>query len=215
MLPSEAVVEIQAHDFQDILDTRIYPLMTNESRRLAAMYPFPFLEGQASWTESVVSANSALTGAPADIKAVRRLGCPTIGEGMGNLQYLRRDYVMRIFGTNTYLTVDYPKYYYLYGGQIFVYPYFSVATLFQLDYIKRVPVLGAGTTEAQWLIPSEYQNIIIDRVIARLSRGEGDLTDGDTFDARAAGAVAEMLAAFDVNQDSPDPMLMTTDPLDY
>ena len=215
MLPSEAVVEIQAHDFQDILDTRIYPLLTNESRRLANMYPFPFLEGQSSWTETVATANSPLAGAPSDIRAVRRLGCPAIGESMGNLQYLRRDYVMRIFGTNTYLTVDFPQYYYMYGGQLYVYPYFSVNTLFQLDYIKKVPTLGAGTTEAQWLIPAEYQNIIIDRVIARLSRGEGDLTDGDTFDRRADSAVAEMLAAFDVNQDSPDPMLFTPDPLDY
>lgn len=215
MLPSEAVVEIQAHDFQDILDTRIYPLMTNESRRLASMYPFPFLEGKSVWTESVVSADSALAGAPTDIKAVRMLGCPAIGESMGNLQYLRRDLVFRIFGKNTYLTADFPKYYYMWAGQLFVYPYFTASTIFALDYIKRVPVLSAASTEAQWLIPGEYQNIIIDRVIARLSRAEGDLQDGETFDARAGGAVSEMLAAFDVNQDSPDPMMFTTDPLDY
>lgn len=215
MLPSEAVVEIQAHDFQDILDTRIYPLLTNESRRLASMEPFPWLEGKSVWTESVVGADTPLAGAPTDIAAVRALGCPAIGEGMGNLQYLRRDLVFRIFGRNTYLTVDFPKYYYMWGGQLYVYPYFSVATMFALDYIKRVPTLGVGTTEAQWLIPSEYQNIVIDRVLARLSRGEGDLTDGDTYDRRADSALGELMGSFEVNMDSPNPMLMTTDPLDY
>jgi len=215
VLPSEAVAEVQEHDFQDILATRIYPLLTNESRRLASMYPFPFLEGKSVWTESVVSADSPLAGAPTDISAVRRLGCPAIAENNGNLQYLRRDYVMRIFGVNTYLTVDFPQYYYMWGGQLYVYPYFNVSTIFSLDYIKKIPTLGAGTTEAQWLIPSEYQNIVIDRVLARLSRSEGDLQDGETFDARATSAVQEMQAAFNVNQDSPDPMMYTPDPLDY
>lgn len=215
MLPSEAVTEIQEHDFQDITTARIYPLLTNESRRLASMYPFPFLEGKSVWTEAVVGADQPLAGAPTDIRAVRALGCPAIAENNGNLTYLRRDYVMRYFGRNTYLTADFPQYYYMWGGSLYVYPYFTSSTIFALDYIKRIPTLGAGTTEAQWLIPAEYQNIVIDRVLARLSRSEGDLTDGDTFDQRASSAIAEMQAAFDVNQDSPDPMMQTFDPLDY
>ena len=40
MLPSAMVTEIQAHDFQDIdANTRIYPLLTSENRRLCALAP--------------------------------------------------------------------------------------------------------------------------------------------------------------------------------
>lgn len=215
MTPAEAVAEIKEHDFQDIDDLRVFRLLTNESRRLAAMYPFPFLQGKSVWTESVATADSPLVGGPTDIQAVLAMGCPAIGNSQGNLTYLRRDYIFRIYGRNTYLTADYPQFYYMFGGQLFVYPYFTASTIFSLDYIKRVPTLAAGTTEAQWLIPGEYQDILMDRVLARLSRSEGDLTDGDTYDSRATSALGELMAAFNVNQDSPDPMMFTPDPLDY
>lgn len=215
MLPSAMVVEIQAHGFDDVLDTRIYPLLTSENRRLCALAPFPFLEKFSTWTESVTSPSIPLAGAPSDIRAVRNMGIPNIVNNAGNLTYLRRDYIEKTFGFNAYLLVDFPTRYFLYGQNstggmnLYVWPNIAVATLFALDYYAYPPVLGAGTTEAQMLLPDMYCPILMDRVLARLSRSEGDLQDGDTYDARASAGVAEMLMSFEVNQDTPDPMLYT------
>lgn len=216
MIPSDMVVEIQAHDFQDITAARIYSLLTSENRRICNLWPFPFTEKTATWTETATGvAGLPLISAPTDIRAALNLGMPAVGNSGGNVQYLRRNLIEKIYGYNSYLLIDFPRHYNVYGknssggGNLYVYPYISTNTIFALDYHALPPVLNAASTEAQMLLPDEFSNILMDRVIARLSRGEGDLTDGDTFDARAASALTEMLDAFDVNMDSPDPMLMT------
>jgi len=210
------VTEIQAHDFQDIdANTRIYPLLTSENRRLCALAPFPFLEKFSTWTEAVGTPATPLVGAPTDIRAVKNMGMPGVQDNAGNLSYLRRDYIEKTFGLNSYLLADFPTRYNLYGTNstggmnLYVYPYITASTLFALDYYALPPVLGAGTTEAQLLLPDMYCPILMDRVLARLSRAEGDLTDGDTYEARANAGVSEMMMSFEVNQDSPDPMLYT------
>lgn len=217
MIPSAMVVEIQAHGFDDILDTRIYPLLTSENRRLCGIFPWPFTEKFFSWTEAAVPSNAGtpLTGAPTDIRAVRALGMPAIADNAGNVTYLPRDLISKTYGYNSYLISDFPRHYNIWGknssggGQLFVYPYFTANTLFALDYHMLPPVLSAGSTEAQMLLPDEYAPILMDRVLARLSRSEGDLQDGDTYDRRAASALQDMLDAFDVNMDSPPPMIFT------
>lgn len=219
MIPSAMVVEIQAHDFQDIADPRVYALLTSENRRLCNMMPFPFTEKFATWTETAVPANAGtpLVGAPTDIRAVRTLGVPGLQNNQGTLTYLRRDLIEKIMGYNTYLLSDYPQYYNVWGKNatggcnLYAYPYFTANTIFALDYHALPPVLSAATTEAQMLLPDEFAPILMDRVLARLSRGEGDLQDGVTYDQRATSAIAEMMDAFDANMDSPDPM-MNTDP---
>ncbi len=220
MIPSDMVAEIQAHDFQDILPARIYPLLTSANRRLCSSGPYPFLEKFSTWTETVPGngPGQPLALAPLDIRAVRNFGAPAVADNGGNIQYLRKDYVEKFYGFNSYLIQDTPvRHYCAYGKNsvggcnLYVYPFPTFNYVFALDYYAMPPVLGAGTTEAQMLLPDEYSPLLMDIVIARLSRGEGDLQDGDTFDAVTARSIATLQNAFDVNMDSPDPMLVTQD----
>lgn len=217
MLPSDMAIEIQAHGFDDILAARIYQLMTIENRRLCSLGAFPFTEKFSTWTESVGTAGVPLTGAPTDIRAVRNLGLPGIQENNGNVTYLRKDYVEKTYGFNSYLLADYPRHYSVYGKNstggmnVYVWPYLTTALAMALDYHALPPVITAGTTELQMLLPEQYHGTLMDRVLARLSRSEGDLQDGDTYDARAREGERELVYAFETNQDSPDPMLFTPD----
>lgn len=213
MLPSAMVVEIEAHDF-DTDDPRIYALLTAENRRLCALGPWPFTEKTATWTETYNQANAGLplVGAPADLRAVRALGMPEIADNQGWVSYLRRDLIRRRYGSNSLLLRQEPvRHYYVFGNSLYIWPYIEANRIFQLDYHADPPVLGAGTTEAQMLLPDEYAPILMDRVLARLSRAEGDLADGNEYDGRATSALAEMMTAYDINMDSPDPMILTDD----
>lgn len=217
MIPSNIVAECQAHDFQDILDTRIYPLLTAENRRLCGMKPWPFTERFSTWTEVVGTAGAALPGAPTDIRAIRNLFMPGVANNDGNLQYLRRDYIEKIYGGSTYLLGDTPIHYNLWGknslggGGLYVYPYHTISTIYALDYHALPPVLSAASTEAQMLLPDAWCTILIDRVVARLSQAEGDLQDAQHYFGVAALNQQDMEEEFDVNLDSADPMLNTSD----
>lgn len=212
------VTEIQRHDFQDIDGpTVIFPLLNIEHKAICSMAPFPFTQKSSVWTEAVNVPNTPLVGAPTDIQAVQMCGLPGIADNDGNLSYLRRDYISKIYGRNSYLLVDFPRHYYLYGKgasggyALYCWPYFSIPMQFMLDYSSVASTLTAGVTEPQITLPPEYHKILIDRVVARLSRAEGDLTDGDVFDAKADQAIGRLMDAFLVNNDTPDPMLSTPD----
>lgn len=218
MIPSAIVAEINNYGFDNVNypDARIYALLTSENRRICNLWPFPFTEKFATWTEtSVVPGNvgQPLVGAPSDIRAVRALGMPAVGDNAGNITYLPRDFIEKQYGYNSYLLTDTPRHYNVFGKNstggcnLYVYPYPTVNTIYALDYHALPPVLSAASTEAQMLLPDEFSAILMDRVLARLSRSDGDLDDGANYDARATSALAEMLDSFDVNMDSPPPML--------
>ena len=216
MKPSDMVVEIQAYGF-DALDTRIYPLLTRENRRLCAMAPFTFTQKFSTWTETAVPANvgTPLVGAPTDIRAVVALGQPAENANAGNIVYLDRNLISKIYGYNSYLIVDVPRHYNVYGKNssggcnLYVYPYIAGDTIFALDYLALPPVLNASTTEAQMLLPDAYSQALMDRVCAQLARSDGDLDDAVKYENSAQATVMEMLNDFDANMDSPPPMIFT------
>lgn len=211
MLPSDMVVEIQAAGFDAVAAARIYPLLTSENRRICALGPFPFTEATAAWTETYVSTNAGLplVGAPTDIRAARRLSMPEIVDNDGNATYLRRDLLAKRYGGNSNALILEPVLHYnVYNGKLYIWPYIEANRKFVFDYHADPPVLGAGTTEAQMLLPDEYAGALMDRVMARLARSDGDLQDGQFYDNRASEALAELQAAYDVNMDSPDPMFL-------
>lgn len=216
MIPVDMVTEIQAYGF-DALAARIYPLLTRANRKVCAMGPFPFTEKFSTWTEPVATAGVPLPGAPADIRAVRNLGLPGILENDGNVSYLRKDLVEKYYGFNSYLLADFPRHYSVYGRNatdgmnLYVWPYFTSSTLFALDYHANPPVLGAGTTALQMLLPDAYTDIIQNMVLAELCRSDGDLEDAAMYTDWARVGCKDLLNDFDVNEDSPNPMLFTDD----
>lgn len=211
------VVEIQAYGF-DALDTRIYPLLTRENRRLCSMAPFPFTQKFSTWTETVGTPGTPLgASSPQDIRAVIALGMPAVGDNAGNVSYLDRNLISKIYGYNSYLLQDFPRHYNVYGKNatggcnVYVYPYISSSTIFALDYCALPPVLGAGTTEQAMLLPDAYSQALMDRVCAQLARSDGDLDDAVMYEQSASAKIAEMMNDFDANSDSPPPMLFTPD----
>jgi hypothetical protein len=216
MIPLDIAGEITAYGF-DATTARIYPLLTRANRKVCAMAPFPFTEKFISWTETynVANVGTPLTGAPTDIRAVRTLGMPAISNNAGNVSYLRRDLIEKTYGYNSYLLVDFPRHYNIWGknsnggGNLYVYPYISANTIFALDYHANPPVLTGTTTEAQMLLPDAYTEIIQNMVLAELSRSDGDLDDATMYTRWANDGIAAMLTDFDVNADSPDPMMLT------
>jgi hypothetical protein len=217
MIPSAMVVEIQAYGF-DALDTRIYPLLTRANRMVCSAALFPFTEKFFSWTETSnvpAGIGQPLTGAPTDIRAVRALGMPAVADNAGNVTYLRRDLITKTYGYNSYLLNDFPRHYNIWGknssggGNLYVYPYISANTIFALDYHMLPPVFSAGTTEAQMLLPDAYCDIIQNIVLSELARSDGDLDDAGKYAGWANTGMSAMLNDFDVNTESPDPMLLT------
>lgn len=220
MIPSAIVAEINQYGFDSVTypDARIYPLLTRANRRVCAMGPFPFTEQFATWTETPSTPATPLVGAPTNIRAVKNFGCPAYDNNYGDVSYLRRDYIEKIYGFNSYLLVDDPpRHYNLYGknslggANLYVYPYPSVATLFALDFYALPPVLNASSTEAAMLLPDEYTPILQNIVLAELSSSDGDLDDAASYTARNPPLFAELFNAYEMNQDSPDPMLMLPD----
>lgn len=216
MIPVDMVTEIQAYGF-DALAGRIYPLLTRANRKVCAMGAFPFTEKFSTWTEAVATAGVALPGAPTDIRAVRNLGLPGIVENNGNVSYLRKDLAEKYYGSNSYLLADFPRHYSVWGRNatdgmnLYVWPYFTTSTIFSLHYHANPPVLGAGTTALQMLLPDAYTDIIQNMVLAELCRSDGDLEDAAMYTGWAREGTKDMLNDFDVNEDSPDPMLFTDD----
>lgn len=204
--------EIQRHDFQDVdLTTVIFPLLTQEHKKLCGSGPYPFTEATSTWTEAVNVPNTPLVGAPSNIRAVRFMGMPQVADFNGNLSYLDRVLIARRYGRNSYLLVDFPRHYNMWGGKLYVWPYFSVATMFALDYHMIGSTIAAGLTEAQITLPPDYHDALIDRVVARLSRAEGDLADGTTYDQVAERTEKFLQDAYDINMDQPNPMLDSSD----
>lgn len=202
--------EITRHNFDEDPTTVIFPLLTMEHRRICATGPYPFTQKTATWTESVGTAGNPLVGAPADIRAVRFLGCPELVRYGGNLTYLDRVLIAKYYGRNSYLLADDPIHYYIWKDQLYVWPYITTARIFSLDYHCDGSTIAAGVTEANITLPPEYHPLLIDRVCARLSRSEGDFDDAGGFEARANTAVQELMDAYDINMDAPDPMLPDT-----
>lgn len=203
------VTEIQAHGFDDILAARIIPLLDLEHKRICAMNAWPFTESTQLWTPTIVADNVTVPGSPTNIQFVRTAELPDYSK---TLSYLRRDILRKQYGAGLTLFEDLPRHYFLYGGQFFVWPNIPIGTTtlkIVLDFHQRPITLAAGQAETLVLLPPEFHGILMDRVLARLSRSEGDLTDGDTYDARANSQMSELYAAFDVNMDSPDPIVTT------
>lgn len=219
MIPSAIVAEINQYGFDSVNypDARIYAILTRANRRVCDLMPFPFTEKFATWTESVGTPGTPLATCPTDIRAVRNLGMPGIQDNAGNVTYLRRDYIEKTYGFNSYLLQDFPRHYNVFGknasggANLYVYPYISTSTIFALDYHALPPVLSAATTEPQMLLPDAYSDIIQLMALAELSRSDGDLDDGSNYEATYRGRIADMMSDFDSNMDTPDPMLLTTD----
>lgn len=217
MIPSAIVAEINNYGFDNVNypDARIYQILTRANRRVCGLAPFPFTEKFTTWTETPATPATPLVGAPTDIRAVRNMGQPGIQDNAGNLSYLRRDYIEKTFGFNSYLLVDFPTRYFLWGknsvggANLYVWPYISIATIFSLDYHALPPVLSAATTEAQMLLPDAYCDVIQNMALAELARSDGDLDDATKYNNWALDGRADMMNDFESNQDTPDPMLYT------
>lgn len=218
MIPSDIVAEINSYGFDNVNypDARVYKLLTRANRRVCSIAPFPFTEKFSTWTETATGvAGVPLTGCPTDIRAVRSLGMPAIADNAGNVTYLSRTMIEKTYGYNSYLIIDFPRHYNVWGKNstggcnLYVYPFISSNTIFALDYHQLPPVLGSGTTEAQMLLPDAYSDIIQWIVLAELSKSDGDLDDAAHYYADASNLVSAMLNDFDVNSDSPDPILFT------
>jgi hypothetical protein len=97
------------------------------------------------------------------------------------------------------------------GSNLYVWPYLTAAMAMTCGYHALPPVLGAGTTEAQMLLPDAYCHIIQNMVLSELARSDGDLDDAAMYDGWAKAGRVDLLTDFDVNEDSPDPMLFTPD----
>lgn len=218
MIPLDMATEIGLYGF-DATAARIYQLLTRANRRVCSIAPFPFTEKFSTWTETANTANVAtpLVGAPADIRAVRNFGCPGISDNAGNVSYLRKDLIEKTYGFNSYLLNDFPRHYYVWGKNatggcnLYIYPYILANTIFALDYHALPPVLTGSTTEAQMLLPDAYSDIIQNMVLSELSKADGDLDDGKSYKADAKDGMADLLNDFDVNMDSPDPMILLDD----
>jgi hypothetical protein len=220
MLPSAIVAEINNYGFDSVNypDARVYALLTRANRRVCAIAPFPFTQKFFTWTEtSVVPTNvgAPLTGAPTDIRAVQALGMPAIADNAGNVAYLDRNLISKVYGYNSYLLVDFPRHYNVWGRNtsggmnLYVYPYISTNTIFALDYYQIPPVLSAGTTAGQMLLPDEYCDVIQWLVLAELSKSDGDLEDAAAYYRDAQNTIAALINDFDANMDSPPPMIFT------
>lgn len=205
------VLEIQAHGFDDILAARIIPLIDLEHKRICAMASWPFTEATSTWTPTIVATNITVPGAPASIQFVRTAELPQYSQA---LSYLKRDILRKQYGAGLTTYTELPRHYFMYGGQFFVWPNFPIGTStvqVSLDYHLKPATLAAAGAETTILLPPEFHGILMDRVLARLSRSEGDLTDGDTYDQRAQGEMRELYASFDINMDSPDPIIMASE----
>lgn len=205
------VTEVAAHGYDDAVAlARIAPLLDLEHKRLCGQAAWPFTESTSAWTPTVVAVNVAVPGAPSNIQYVRTAEMPAYNQ---TLSYLRRDILRKQYGGGLTTLTDLPRHYFMFGGQFFVWPNIPIGSslLLALDFHQKPISLTAGVTEAQILLPAEFHGILLDRVIARMARAEGDITDGDTYDNRAQGQIAELYAAFDVNMDSPDPIINNPD----
>lgn len=208
---NDMVTEIQAHGFDDVLAARIIPLLDLEHKRICATAAWPFTEATSTWTPNVVAVNVTVPGAPSPIQFVRYAELPQYSQA---LSYVRRDILRKTYGGGLTTVTDLPKNYYIFNEEFFVWPNFPIGTTtvqVTLDYHMKPATLAAGGAEATILLPPEFHGILMDRVLARLSRSEGDLTDGETYDSRAQGQLPELYAAFDINMDSPDPIVMASD----
>lgn len=205
------VTEVAAHGYDDAVAlARIAPLLDIEHKRLCGMAAWPFTEATLLWTPTVVALNVPVPGAPTNIQYVRTAEMPAYNQ---TLSYLRRDIIRKQYGGGLILNTDLPMHYYLYGFQFYVWPNIPIGATLQLavDFHQKPLSLVAGVTEAQVLLPAEFHGLLIDRVVARMARAEGDLTDGDTYDNRANSQLQELYSTFDVNMDSPDPIIQVND----
>lgn len=218
MIPSDILAEINNYGFDNVNypDARLYKLLTRANRKICAMGPFSFTQKFSTWTEAVATPGTPLGAlSPQDIRAVNALGCPAQGDYAGNITYLDRNLISKIYGYNSYLLADFPRHYNVYGKNttggcnLYVYPYITAPTIFALDYCALPPVLSAGSTEAQMLLPDAYSDIVMNMVLAELANSDGDLDDGAVYLNKAKAGTADLLNDFDVNNDSPPPMLFT------
>jgi hypothetical protein len=218
VIPSAIVAEINSYGFDNVNypDARVYAILTRANRRVCSIAPFPFTQKFATWSETVGTPGTPLgANSPQDIRAVNALGMPAVADNAGNVTYLSRNLISKTYGYNSYLLQDFPRHYNAYGKNatggcnIYVYPYISAATIFALDYHALPPVLGSGTTEAQMLLPDAYCDVIQWIALAELSKSDGDLDDSRGYYTDAQNVISGMLNDFDVNMDSPDPMLFS------
>lgn len=201
------VNEIAAAGFDDTATlARIAPLLDLEHKRICAMAAWPFTETTLTWTPTIVAVDVPVPNAPTGIQFARVCELPLYSQ---TLSYLRRDIMRKQYGGGFRTYTDLPRHYYIYGGLFYVWPNIPIGSSLQIafDYHRKPITLTAGVTEAQILLPPEFHGMLMDRVMARLSRTEGDLTDGTTYDARADSQMSELYATFDVNMDSPDPII--------
>jgi hypothetical protein len=192
---SEMLLAIDGHGFEDTDSATKVRFLNATVRQACAKEPWAFLEKEADVTISTRQVTL-----PSDFRAAMALVIPSLP------RVLAPERTDTIYKNNTdYATLTgVPCDYYFIGRKMMVRPVPNATYTGKLFYICLHPTMTSASLEADFLIPPDHHQLIVDGTLYRLYSMEDDPENAALFKAYYDQGVAEMVDTWKRQYDLPD-----------